>query len=254
MARAAGPRDRDTVTLEIVFFDAGGTILDPHPSFAELFARVCRERGVAVSADDVVAVQERLAPRLVDLVEGDEAEPDRPRLRYTASQATKESKAFWTYLYGRFLGELGIEDEALGDALFDTFSDTASYRLYDDVIPAFETIAARGLRVGLISNFDGWLEKMLVEMQVGHVFDTSVISGVEGVEKPDPGIYRLALERARVEPDQAVHVGDSPALDVAPARAAGMHAVLLDRAGRAGGVYAPTISSLEELPPLLSKF
>lgn len=241
------------MTLRIVFFDAGGTILDPYPSFAELFARVCREHGASVSADEVAHVQERLAPRLVDLVEGDDADP--PRLTYTGgTTATQESRAFWTYLYRRFLTELGIADDGLPDALFATFSSTSSYRLYDDVLPVFTELAGRGLRLGLISNFDGWLEKMLVEMDVGHLFDTAVISGIEGVEKPDPAIYRLAVDRAGVEPHEAMHVGDSPSLDIAPAREAGMHAVLLDRAGRRPqGVDAPVISSMEDLPPLVPK-
>jgi putative hydrolase of the HAD superfamily len=56
------------------------------------------------------------------------------------------------------------------------------------------------------------------------VLDSSEV----GVEKPDPRIFRLALERAGLAPDEAVYVGDIYSIDVLGARAAGMGAVLLD--------------------------
>lgn len=231
--------------IEIVFFDAGETILHPHPSFPELFAAVCADHGHSVRAEDVSAVQERLAPHLVDLAT--DTGVDKPSL------SAEDARAFWTYLYRRFLDELGIDDGILVDKLFERFSDGASYMLFDDVLPTLRALQADGYRLGLISNFEGWVEERLVELDVGHLFDVSVISGLEGVEKPDPEIYRLALERARVEPAAAVHVGDSPALDIAPAEALGMRTVLLDRVGRYPQMSGPKITSLKELPPLISK-
>src|SRR2546423_15622480 len=56
------------------------------------------------------------------------------------------------------------------------------------------------------------------------VLDSSAI----GVEKPDPRIFRMALERSGLAPDEAVYIGDIYSIDVVGARAAGMQAVLLD--------------------------
>jgi putative hydrolase of the HAD superfamily len=114
-------------------------------------------------------------------------------------------------------------------------------------------VSEAGFRMGLISNFEGWLEEMLVELEVGHLFDVKVISGVEGVEKPDPDIYRLALQRANAEASKAVHVGDSPGLDVDPSREVGMTPVLLDRHDRYPDVDVARINSLKELAPLVAK-
>jgi len=51
-----------------------------------------------------------------------------------------------------------------------------------------------------------------------------------GVEKPDPRIYKIALEMAgNVAPEEALHIGDSMRKDYTPARSIGMHALLLDR-------------------------
>jgi putative hydrolase of the HAD superfamily len=231
--------------IEIVFFDAGETIVHPHPSFAELFARTCVQAGHPMSPGSIRKVQQRLAPHLLDIGEGSGV--------VNPTFSSEASFTFWTHLYERFCEELGIDDDELPGELYRVFSRSESYRLFDDVVPALEALAGDGVRLGLISNFEGWLEKMLVELEVGHLFEVSVISGTEGVEKPDPAIYELALDRAAVSPDRALHVGDAPKLDVEPAISVGMGAVLLDRTGRYSDFEGLRIRSLEELRPLVAK-
>lgn len=235
------------MTIEIVFFDAGETLLRPHPSFAELFSLTCRRHGVEVPVRDVDRVQSELAPHLVDLVEDEQDD-----ISYRgASLSEEESERFWTHLYRRFLKELGIVSDSLATELFRTFSSSSSYKLFDDVLPTLDRIASSGYRMGLISNFERWLEEMLIELEVGHHFEPAIISGIEGVEKPDPRIYELALHRAGVAPENAVHVGDSPGMDVEPASLVGIRGVLLDRAGRYPDSRHVRVGSLEDLPPLL---
>ncbi|MGH2825474.1 MAG: HAD family hydrolase, partial [Actinomycetota bacterium] len=128
-----------------------------------------------------------------------------------------------------------------------------SYMLFPDALPVLRDLHSRGYRLGLISNFEQWLEERLVELEVGQLFDVSVISGFVLIEKPDPAIYSLALKRAGVPPHRAVHVGDSMSMDVEPASSVGMHTVLLDRSGRYRDEPVPRIESLQDLPPLLEK-
>jgi putative hydrolase of the HAD superfamily len=239
------------MTVKFVFFDAGETILHPHPSFSEIFADVCRQSGHDVSPSDVARVQARLAPHLMDL----DADEDDERARPYAGSAfsERESRRFWTYLYSRFVAELGLADESLPNRLFDKFSDVSTYKLFDDVLPVLHELRDRGFRLGLISNFERWLEELLVELEVGHLFDNVTISGIAGVEKPDPGIFRLALDDAGVNPEDAAHVGDSPSLDAEPAAALGMTPVLLDRTSRYPNAPWIRIESLEELPKAISK-
>lgn len=232
--------------IRAVFFDAGETLLYPHPSFAAVFSEVCRASGRDITPQEVGTVRQRLAPHLLDVAEESGVEKG-------PSLSPEDSRRFWTFLYRRFLKEWDIVDAELVDRLYETFSRTSTYRLYDDALPALRALQARELVIGLISNFDSWLSEMLVEMEVGHLFDVTVISGVEGVEKPDPAIYELAIQRAGVAPDESVHVGDSPGLDAQPATAAGMRAVLLDRDGRYPSEPWPTIPSLEDLPSLLTR-
>ena len=228
--------------IEMVFFDAGETLLRPYPSFPELFAHTVGKHGHDVSPAEVEALQERLAPHLVELLE--ESGVEKPSL------SAEASFTFWTHLYRRLLGELNL-DEGLTEVLYGVFSDSSSYKLFDDVLPTLKRLEELGYRIGLISNFEGWLEKMLVELEIGHVFDVSVISGLEGMEKPDPAIYELAVERSGVAPERSVHIGDSPKMDVEPAHSVGIRPILLDRRNRYPMETFPRIRSLEELPDLI---
>jgi putative hydrolase of the HAD superfamily len=229
--------------IKVVCFDAGGTILEPYPTFAEAFTRICRSHGYEVAPSEVQAVFNRQGPNVADVV--------RETGVVNVTTSAEASQVFWRHLYTMFLQALGIEDDDLRDDLLTTFSDKASYKLFPEVLDAFEELKAAGYRLGLISNFEGWLEEVLIEERAGDIFDVRVISGIEGVEKPDPEIYSLALERAGAEPQECVHVGDSIANDLEPATAVGMKAVMIDRSGSFPDASWPRITTLDELPDLL---
>ncbi|HEY6678137.1 MAG TPA: HAD-IA family hydrolase, partial [Actinomycetota bacterium] len=108
-----------------------------------------------------------------------------------------------------------------------------------------------GLKLGVVSNFEEWLERLLARLGVTGFFDVRVISGIEGMEKPDPRIFRLAVERADVTPERSAYVGDNPEFDVDPAAAAGMFPVLLDRRERFPDATATRITTLDDLPAVL---
>lgn len=230
--------------IEVVFFDAGETILHPHPSFPELFSSVCRDHGYEVAPDEVAPVLYGMVRNFAGVAE--EARVEAPSL------SAEDSYRFWTYLYTRCLEELRIRDDSLPAELYKVFSDLSTYRLFDDALPVLKQLLDEGYKLGLISNFEGWLEELLVELEVGHIFDVSIISGLEGVEKPDPAIFELALQRAGTSPAASVHIGDSFRMDVEPATAVGMNAVLLDRSRRHPSVDCPTIASLHELPAVVA--
>jgi putative hydrolase of the HAD superfamily len=230
------------VDLEAVFFDAGETLLYPHPSFAELFAEVLREDGHRVDPARVQQVVSASTRRFNDILTSEQA-----RLWSTSPE---RSRTLWDGIYRSFLSDLGIDrdHDRLVDALYARFSDLASYRLHPDAQPTLERLRRTDLTLGLISNFEEWLERLLEALDVARFFDVTVISGIEGVEKPDPAIFRLALERAGVTAERSLYVGDNPTFDVEAARAVGMIPVLIDRRGRYADTGALRITSLEDLP------
>lgn len=93
---------------------------------------------------------------------------------------------------------------------------------------ALRRIRAAGWKTGVVSNSEGRLIDILREVGVAELFDTIVDSGVEGVSKPDPRIFDLALDRLGASAERAIYAGDVPAVDVVGARAAGIEAVLID--------------------------
>jgi putative hydrolase of the HAD superfamily len=206
--------------LECVLFDAVDTLLAPAPSFQGRFVAVAAEHGVpleeaAVDAAVAAAAREAAWPE-------DWTDP-----------ATQ--RAFWLGFYREVLGSLGHSQEELAEALFQAFSDPAGYRLFDDVRPALEALAGRGVKLGVVSNFEPWLEDVLALQGLDHLFAAVAISGKLGVAKPDPEIFLAALAEAGADPAATVHVGDQPANDVAAARAVGITPVLIDRFARHPG-------------------
>jgi putative hydrolase of the HAD superfamily len=92
---------------------------------------------------------------------------------------------------------------------------------------ALDRLRAGGLRLGVVSNADGRVEEALVAAGLRDCFDVVLDSALVGVEKPDPAIFRAALDALGVAPAEALYVGDLYDVDVVGARAVGMEAVLL---------------------------
>jgi REG-2-like HAD superfamily hydrolase len=229
--------------VQAVFFDAGETLVYPHPSFVELFAEVLWEHGHRVDPEDLQELIHASSERFNDLMQSETAA--------NWSTSPERSRALWDIVYRMFLQETQVpeaEHPPLVAALYDRFRSIASYRLYPDALPTLQRLRKAELTLGLISNFEDWLEQLLETLEVSPFLDVSVISGIEGVEKPDTRIFEIALERAGVDAKSSVYVGDNPIFDAHPAREAGMTPVLIDRRGRHMDVDVIRISSLEDLP------
>jgi len=230
------------VSYQAVFFDAGETLVHPHPTFPDLFSQILGREGHHVAPelirDKIGIVSERFA------------QAARENELWTTSPV--KSRAIWHDVYEIFFGELGVPmSDGLIDVVYGEFTDLANYRVFEDVPPVLDRLVRGGLTLGVISNFEEWLERLLDALEVGRFFPVRVISGMEGVEKPDPRIFDLALERAGVEAAESAYVGDSPVFDVAPAAAVGMFPVLIDRRDRFPDAQGARITSMAELPGVL---
>jgi putative hydrolase of the HAD superfamily len=228
------------MTYRAVFFDAGETLVHPHPTFAELFALVLHREGYdvdpAVVADSTHVISQRFEEAVSDM--------------WTTSP--ERSRAFWHSVYERLLEHLGVPNpNGLADDLYAEFTDLSNYALFPDVEDTIARLRSAGLLLGVVSNFEAWLEQLLESLGVAASFDVRVISGVEGMEKPDPRIFRLALDRADMEPQESVYVGDNPAFDTSPAEHLGMLGVLIDRRGRFPDHPGVRITTLDDLPSVI---
>jgi len=116
-----------------------------------------------------------------------------------------------------------------------------------DTHEALGRLRAAGIRLGVVSNSDGRVEEALEAADLLRYFDVVLDSALVGVEKPDPAIFRAALEALDVRPDEALFVGDLYEVDVVGARAAGMTAVLLCPPGGGPDDRCRTTGSLSAL-------
>lgn len=224
--------------LRAVLFDVGETLVHPAPSFPELFAAVLAAAGHRRDPDAVIAASRSVFHRFSEAARDNEL--------WTTSP--ERSERFWTSVYARMLDELGLAgDDGLRDTLYATFTDPGNYALFDDVRDALDALDAAGLALGIVSNFEAWLEDLLADLGVRDRFPVRVISGLEGIEKPDTAIFERALARLGVEPSDAVYVGDNPEFDVDPVVALGMTPVLIDRRARFPDATCIRIGDLREL-------
>lgn len=225
-----------------VFFDAGETLVHPHPSFPELLTLTLREEGLEV---DPALIREKLY-----VVSDRFARSAREGELWSTSP--ERSREFWGSVYRELLAEMGLGfGDGLARRLYATFTDLSNYRVFSDVEPTLERLQSAGLTLGVISNFEEWLERLLESLGVTRFFDVRIISGVEGMEKPDPRIFHLALDRTGVAARDSVYVGDNPMFDVEPAAAVGMFAILLDRRGRFPDHPGVRITTLDDLAPAI---
>jgi epoxide hydrolase-like predicted phosphatase len=125
-----------------------------------------------------------------------------------------------TELWNYVRGELNLEPDEYPDLRARFFGgdvlDTELIDFIHSLRPQF--------KIGIISNAWRELPDVLAEWSIADAFDVVVGSGDEGIMKPDPRIYQIALERLSVQPQEAVFVDDFIE-NITGARELGIHAI-----------------------------
>ncbi len=222
--------------------DAAGTLFAPAEPVAIVYARAAARHGIAVSVEDAArgfATAFAAAPPLAfPDVTTDEARAGRER-------------AWWAAIVAAALGRPAETDavRAAFEELYAHYARPDAWRVFPDVPPALATLRAGGVPLAVVSNFDGRLPGLLAGLGLASFFDVVVYSSRAGAAKPAPGIFTAALAALPAAACDAWHAGDSVAADVDGARAAGMTAVLVDRARRRPGV-PPDVRVVDDLAAL----
>jgi putative hydrolase of the HAD superfamily len=234
--------------IRTLFFDAGFTLLYPHPSIPEVCQNVCRELGLhiplALVQQNMEAVESRYFHQQLAL-----------RSPWGDEQALTQ---FWISYYSSLLGPVLAEQDQhrlqqFALAISEEFARHTSWRVYPEVCETLERLCSLGYRLGVISDWGSALGPILRQLNLTQYFDCLLISTVTRYAKPSPQLYELALQRANAIPDYTIHVGDSYIYDVLGARATGITPVLLDRTGKLDPqqIDCFVINSLDELLKLL---
>jgi putative hydrolase of the HAD superfamily len=160
---------------------------------------------------------------------------------------------------GTILHRAGLPLEQVGpmlDFVWPAHVENNLWSLVPEGLGAgLEGARARGVIVVLTSNSEGMLDALFVKLGIHAHFDMLVDSAKVGVEKPDPRIFRITLDRFGVAPAAALHLGDVYSTDILGARAAGMRSALIDPYGHYDGAYpdVPRVPGAVEVARALSQ-
>jgi putative hydrolase of the HAD superfamily len=233
--------------IQMVFFDAAGTLFDVRGRVGDIYARFAAQYDKFV---DATAVQHAF-------VEQFRRQPPMAFARALGQlERLQREQGWWRNLvrevFARF-GEFPRFEEYFLE-LFEFFRRAEAWQLFDDVLPTLAALQARGMRLGLLSNFDARLYDVLEGLRLRAYFDAIYISTEVGAAKPDAEIFRAALRDQQLAPAVALHVGDRWQEDVAGARAAGWRAVWLNRQhAPPSGADVPQLADLRQIIELLGK-
>lgn len=207
---------------QVIFFDAAGTLFEVRGSVGEIYSRIASQYGCEADAEQL---QQNFA-RWFRL---------QPPMAFPAGIAEDKlldlEKGWWRNLVRAVFADCGsfTHFDDFFDDVFDQFRKRELWRIYDDVLPTLIELKQRGIRLGVISNFDSRLHDVLHALELDRLYDSIHISTRVGAAKPDPAIFQAALAAHHIEPHKAWHVGDSLREDVEGAADAGINAILLDR-------------------------
>jgi len=203
------------MSVRAIFFDAGNTLIRmDYPVIVAELARL----GLPLALGDLERAEWRARVRL--------------DASFAPGASTEHPDTGERYLR-LILDELGVRDATIHTALAAWRRGyNAPMGLWTHMEPeadlALALARARGLRTAVISNSNGTVADILAHLDLATHLEFIIDSSKVGVEKPDPRIFHLALERAGLQPHEAVYVGDLYSIDVLGARAAGMRAILMD--------------------------
>ncbi len=146
----------------------------------------------------------------------------------------------------------GLTDESPSASffpeLFERFGEPEAWRIFDDVKPAIDALASRGINLAVISNWDERLLPLLERLGLRKYFETVVVSCEIGFSKPSPVIFEHAARKLGLAPEFILHVGDNVRDDLRGAESAGFQARLIERGQSPAGIGR--ICSLLELERL----
>lgn len=221
-----------------ILFDAGNTLTYVDLTrVAEIFA----EAGVVESPAALTRAEAAGREVMYRTSEADPAMKDRDR---------------WEAYVQAIFRAIGVDERpaaaGIRERLFQVHQSENLWRhVPPDVPGVLDRLRTAGYRLGVVSNADGRVPDLLADVGLADRFETIVDSHLVGVEKPDPRIFSIALERMGESAARAVYVGDFHHLDVIGAERAGLLPVLLDPLGVYEQVDCAVIRALGELETLL---
>ena len=188
--------------LRAVFFDAVGTLIYLPRSVGYHYREIAADFGANLGTDELNTAFER-------------AWIEAPPREQGVGPRLDDDKGWWRELVKSVLHQTlstraasSFDVESYFNAVYERFTNPGVWKTFDDVEPVLQKLRSRNLRLGVISNFDQRLYKILEELGLKKYFDSVTVSSEVGSDKPDQLIFQAALSTLRVAGTEAMHVGD----------------------------------------------
>ena len=206
--------------LSVILFDAGNTLIHPALPVGEIYAEVAGHYGLKVN------------PRALQVGFARAWEKFRPRAE-TLAGGNHYSFLWWKAIVSEAWAEVASPPDFPFDDYFtevyQSFEHPRLWRVFPDAQLALDKLAAKGVRLGILSNWDVRLRTILKGVELYDYFEHLIISEEVGVCKPHPDIFRLAAEKFGVAPGEITLIGDDPECDGAGATQAGIKSFIIRR-------------------------
>lgn len=203
-----GPR-----AIDAVLFDAGGTILRVKPSVEAVYSDTAALHGFRVEPSAILRNFKSAWKRSLERSKARDYRSNDDILREEWFEIVKET-------FGESIP--GTRIRALFDDLYERFISSSAWSLAPGTRESIRYLREEGVRLGILSNWDSRLRKMLAQLEIDREFDFLVISHEVGYEKPHALIFEEALRQAGTPAGRTLHVGDSYEADILPATQLGL--------------------------------
>ncbi len=208
--------------VELLSLDAGNTVIFlDHARLAVLLVA----EGYRTTAADLVRIEG----------EAKRALEDGGGVRVPWLHAHLPGATSWGKMIGTMIARAGVPEARVPELLAILWDEHVLLNFWwlvpDGLGDALEAVRARGVKVAIVSNSEGMLDVLFARLDIAKHFDLVVDSGKLGIEKPDPGIWKVALEAFPTAPERVLHLGDTHATDVIGAEALGFRTGLIDPYG-----------------------
>ena len=226
---------------KVIFFDAVGTLFGVRGSVGEVYREIALEFGVELTAESLErAFRSSFKAASPPTFPGVEQE-DIPQQEFAWWKEIAQSTFAQVNALGKF-----ADFDAFFAQLYEHFAGAKPWYVYPDVVPTLEYWQQQTISLGIISNFDTRLFKVLELLNLDHFFSSITISSLSGVAKPDSQIFVTALAKYGYYPSEAWHIGDSKREDYQGASAIGIKSWWLDRDRQSilGENQLPNLNSL----------
>jgi len=206
--------------IRAILFDAAGTLFYLTKTVGDHYAYVGREVGLDLDAQKLESAFHAAWKQM----------PRRPAID---GPRENDDKGWWRELVDHVFDQVApsvneLDRDNFFEVAYEHFAEAGVWQLYPDVPGVLEKLAPR-FRLAVISNFDGRLRLILQHLGISKFFSQVFISSELGADKPDPEIFRRALNMMHLNADEVLHVGDDPERDWKAAKEAGLSVFQLDR-------------------------